>query len=227
VPTGDELPPGVSDSRLENQSALLVAHADTLAGRNYTATTRRRIDFTNGTTYSRVEARSLVAADDTHYLSVSYEGRARDQLTAPSPVVRFEEWTNDSVSLERTRYANGTVRYDRTPGFGTPSNGTGWLGGNVESSPVRVESGSDGVVLTMERPFGLSIGATSRGAAHHEAVVGPDGRIRSTSIRSPIAIAGRNATVTRENRVRMVDETAHSKPPWFREAIESTEPVDG
>jgi hypothetical protein len=205
---------------------LLEAHEATLSGRNYTVTTRTRVTFRNGSTYRRSEIRRRVGADDTRYLTVRFRGDGYAGSTA-SPAVRLDLWTNDTLSLRRWAYANGSVRYERSGSYGPFSPGTSWLETEFDGTAVRVERRSDGVVLSLRQVFRAFAPGEPRDEATLRAVVRADGRIRSTRIRSPVRVAGANATAVFRTEIADVGETATGKPAWFREAVAETRPADG
>jgi hypothetical protein len=221
VPSDGGYPPGVSVSGIEDREALLSAHETTLAGRNYTVTSRSRVRFPNGTTYRRSEIRRRVAANDVRYLTVRFRGIGVGGSTA-SPAVRLEQWTNDSLSLRRWEYANGSVRYERSPAYGPVSPGTSWLETRFDGTAVRVQRRSDEVVLTHRQEFRAFVPGEPRGAAALRAVVRTDGRVRSTRVRAPVHLDGANATAVFRTGVSNVGETTVGTPRWFHEAVART-----
>lgn len=221
VPSEGGYPPGVSSAGLEDRRALLQAHESSLANLSYTVTTRTRVTFENGSTYRASDIRRRVAPDDTRYLSVRFRGAGYAGSTA-SPVVRLEQWTNESFSLRRWTYANGSSRFERIEPYGPISPGTSWLSGVDDEATVRVERRSDVVVLTQRREFHGFAPGEPRGESTLRAVVELDGRIQSTRVRSPIRVAGANATALYRTNVSNVGGTAVGTPPWFEDALAAT-----
>jgi hypothetical protein len=214
-------PAPVPSAGVADRSALLRTHESSLANRSCTVTTRTRITFENGSTYRASDIRRRVAADDTRYLTARFRGPGFAGATA-SPAVRPEQWTNGSVSLGRWTYANGGHRFERTQPYGPPSAGTSWLAGVDDGSTVRVERRSDAVVLTQRREFRGFAPGEPRGEATLRAVLGPDSRVRSTRVRSPVRVAGANATAVFRTDVSNVGGTAVRTPPWFEDAAAAT-----
>lgn len=234
-PTPDapaETPPGLSASNVTDGFALADAHADALAGANFTVRGRHTLTAANGTRLVNATAVRQVAADHDRVATQRTFDGARER-PFETPVDRVDSWSNESHLHYRLSGPNGTEytvsnvsggRVDVVDPTGRRTLQSYYL--HAESSTVAAVDGSIELRLTLSPDVNASatppVDVTERTAT---VTMTESGRVE----RYRVEYTGRlrNAPDTTVEGVRVVEfgalgETAVERPAWIPAARNAT-----
>jgi hypothetical protein len=227
-PTEEELPPGVSQSGVENTSALVAAHTAALNESGYAYRVDLRGSAGTGagnetsTAYETNLTQTARAEAGGRPASVSAETRVSSAMGNQSQGATY--WWNDTTTLARLSTSEGTqyVSLDRIPGDGqlyAPDEQ--YLRQVVGASNFSVtgvdRSGSETLVtLTATEPNATLEGVTSYNAT---LVVDPSGRVHSATQHAVVESQQGTQTVDLDYELTETSVETVERPAWAEQAL--------
>ncbi|PSP87188.1 hypothetical protein BRC90_11105 [Halobacteriales archaeon QS_4_69_34] len=217
----DDLPPGVSETGVENATALLAAHRAALVESGFESAARR-----NGT--ARRDSETVAFDEGQRVVAAPGAETYSSRVVMSGPGTAYEFWSNGSVELVRAQIG-GTTRYRRGSGRSAGAlTSVGLLGSSVVGgnyTPTSVEGSGDGRRITLqartldEPSRVLPANATDVSGYASTLVLDGEGRVRSLETVANYTIGGREARFELRYALRQVGGVTVERPDWVGTAL--------
>ena len=219
------LPPGVTPNGIEDPSALVEAHRQTLDDTSFTLV-EERVTRVNGTIVARSTVRVQFAQSPQRYL---FNGTSTVTSVSADDGVQFTRsiWSNETMTVQKVEFHDGTVQYEVDPPRGgllrdSPTGGDRlyalFRGANSTVESTLERNGTTLYKIISTGQASTAIATENASNVTLTAYVAPSGVIHEYTVAYSTTWNGHHAQMTEQRRYVEIGTTAVRPPVWVTRA---------